>query len=134
MRDINKIVKDIEKQHAILVQQKTNSKRFFKNQMVGEAKKKITESETALRQQLDILKLKYGEELGINEEIEVSEEEKQQIDELKVKQKAEDFIKDIHKIYITFASIKTKKVLEKHFLQKNVSLSKSLRIGEILEN
>jgi hypothetical protein len=60
MRDINKIVKDIEKQHAILVQQKTNSKRFFKNQMVGEAKKKITESETELRQQLDILKLKYG--------------------------------------------------------------------------
>ena len=48
------------------------------NQMVDEAKKKITESETELRQQLDILKVKYGEELGISEE-------KQQIDELKVK-------------------------------------------------
>lgn len=35
--------------------------------MVGEAKKKITESETELRQQLDILKVQYGEELGINE-------------------------------------------------------------------
>lgn len=67
MRDMSKIVKDMEQQHAILIQQKTNSKRFFKNQMVGEAKKKITESETELRQQLDILKVQYGEELGINE-------------------------------------------------------------------
>jgi len=58
---------------------------FSENQMVDEAKKKITESETELRQQLDILKVKYGEELGISEEIEVFEEEKQQIDELKVK-------------------------------------------------
>jgi hypothetical protein len=53
--------------------------------MVDEAKKKITESETELRQQLDILKVKYGEELGIRDEIEVLEEEKQQINELKVK-------------------------------------------------
>jgi hypothetical protein len=30
--------------------------------------------------------------------------------------------------------MKTKKVLEKHFLQKDVSLGKSMRIGEILEN
>jgi len=83
--------------------------------MIGNARMKITKYEKDLRFELDMLKLKYDDELGHDEKIEVTAEEKNEIDELKVKKKAKEFNINIHKVYVTFARMKTKLALEKYF-------------------
>lgn len=83
--------------------------------MTGHARMKITKYEKDLRYELDILKLKFADELGHDEKIEVTAEEKNEIDELKVRKKAKEFNLNIHKVYVTFAKMKTKLALEKHF-------------------
>ena len=50
------------------------------------------------------MKIKFKDELGIANEIKLSEEEKE-IDELKVKERADVFVNSIQNVYVTFASM-----------------------------
>jgi hypothetical protein len=73
------------------------------------------------------MKLRFVNVLGLQDEMKVNEEEKD-IDEIKVKWRAENFVNGIKNVYITFASMQTKNLVAKLFFEP--SLQKLLRVSE----
>ena len=78
--------------------------------------------------EVTLFKAKYGEQMGVGT-VEVSKEEKDEIDERKVKDRAKSFHDNINKIYITFACMKTKNLVERLFWKSRYS--KILRLSQL---
>ena len=119
-KDLKKTLKQIELNYIDILNKKESKERFQRNIVIGEAKAKIMLQVNALRHQLDILKVGYSEELGI-EKVELSPEEMEEIDELKVRSKAKQFFESIVKIHVTFVSMEAKNLVESLFWQPKVS-------------
>lgn len=100
--------------------------------MVSKAKVAAIEKTKVLHDQVEILKIKYKDRLGLREEaVDAGPEEVDTIDELKVKQKAKDFTNNVMLLYITFASMQTKHLVERLFFKPDYS--RMLRISEIFK-
>lgn len=65
------------------------------------------------------MKLRFRNELGIQDEVQLNEEEKD-LDESKVKWRAACFVNGVKNVYITFASMQTKNLVAKLFFEPSL--------------
>ena len=132
-REIGNLISSIEKDHIqIMNSHQHNSNRFVKNEVVSKAKVAALEKTKVLHDKVEILKIKYKDRLGLREEVaDAAPEEIASIDELKVKQKAKDFTDNVTLLYITFASMQTKHLVERLFFKPDYT--RMLRISEIFK-
>jgi hypothetical protein len=65
MLEITDLLVDIEQSHANIIRVQSLNRRFIKNAIISLAKEAITNKVNTLHYKLDILKLKYSEQLGV---------------------------------------------------------------------
>ena len=109
------------------LEEQPGGNRFKKNEELSRAKIAALEKVKRLQDQVEVMKLRFRHELGLQDEVQVDDEE-QDIDEIQVKWRASSFVHGVKNVYVTFASMQTKNLVAKLFFEP--SLQKLLRISE----
>lgn len=129
-REVGDLIERIEQDHIRLKNARDITKnRFVKNDLLAKCRTAAIQNAKILQDKVDILKIKYSRELGIVDE--ATPDELRQINELKVQERAQEFVENVKEVYITFASMQTKSLAERLFYTKN--WSKLLRVREYMK-
>ena len=113
--------------HAALLSVQGSKKLFEKNAVKTKAIQQLTLKSSELTKQLDIYRI-CRKELGLDEDIEFDEDEIKDVAEVKILKKAKDFFDGVKRVYVTFASMKTKLVVERYL--KRTNYRKALRLPQ----
>lgn len=120
-REMGKLISQIEENHIKIqkLEEQAGGNRFKKNEELSKAKIAALEQVKKLKDQVEVMKLRFRHELGLQDEVQVDEEEKD-IDEIKVKWRAASFVNGVKNVYVTFASMQTKNLVAKLFFEPSL--------------
>lgn len=118
---MGEVISQIEENHIKVqkLEEQTGGNRFKKNAAVAKAEIAAREGVRKLQDQVDVMKLRFRHELGLQDEVHVNDEEKD-IDEIQVKYAATSFVNGVKNVYVTFASMQTKNLVAKLFFEPSL--------------
>jgi len=118
---MGELISQIEENHIKMqkLAEQTGGNRFKKNEELAKAKIAAVAQVAKLQDQVEVMKLRFQHELGLQDEVHVNEEEKD-IDEIQVKYAATSFVNGVKNVYVTFASMQTKNLVAKLFFEPSL--------------
>jgi len=115
------LISQIEENHIKMqkLEEQAGGNRFKKNEGLSKAKIAALGKVKKLQDQVEVMKLRFQHELGLQDEVQVDDEEKD-IDEIQVKLRATSFVNGVKNVYVTFASMQTKNLVAKLFFEPSL--------------